>query len=110
VVIRSSASDFVMAADALSHVTVAKAVVPSRLICDSPCWLYGLMMLSMPGTLATRPRAAVTASRTAAERMVAPLVVWMTTWSFSPDAARKSVLRRLAAACESVPDRLRLEL
>ena len=42
--------------------------------------------------------------------MVVPCVAWITTWSPSPEAAGKLRVRRAAAACESVPGRLRLEL
>src|SRR6185312_2689257 len=88
----------------------AKAMVPSRLICAAPSLAYGLATLSMPGTLATLSSAAVTADRTGADWMLVPWVAWITTWSPSPEAAGKFCVRREAAACESVPGRLRSEL
>src|SRR5580704_13854733 len=64
----------------------------------------------MPATLATLASAAVTADCTGADWMVVPWLAWITTWSPSPAAAGKFCVRSVAAACESVPGRLRLEL
>jgi hypothetical protein len=71
---------------------------------------YGLATFAMPGTLATLASAVVTADCTGADWIVAPCVAWITTWSPSPEAAGKFCVRRVAAACESVPGRPRLEL
>ena len=108
--IRCCASAVVTLADGLSQVTRAKAMVPDRLICAAPFFAYGLATFSMPGTLATLPSAAVTADRTGADLIVVPCAAWITTWSPSPEAAGKFCVSKVAAACESVPGRLRFEL
>ena len=72
-----------------SQVTRAKATVPDRLIWAAPPGPYGLATLSTPGTAAALASAAVTAVWTGADRMAAPLVAWITTWSLSPDCGRE---------------------
>ena len=80
------------------------------LICAAPPLEEGLVTDSMPGTLATLVKAAVTAAFTAGDSTVIRAVVSMTIWSASPDADGKFLVRSVTAFWESVLGRLKFEL